>query len=93
MCHYNPGYNTLLGVEVVGKEELVVTNEAMNFLLKDYGFKLHIPENALPEGVSEYLVNIEVSLAGQFELPKEYELVSAVYWVRTPEKLKKANYN
>ena len=57
--------------------------------MEDYGFKLHIPENALPEGVSEYLVNIEVSLAGQFELPKGYELVSAVYWVRTPEKLKK----
>ena len=27
---------------------------------------------------------IKVSLAGQFELPKDYELVSAVYWVATP---------
>ena len=49
MTHSSIGYNTLLGVEVVGEEEVVVTNEAMNFHWKDYGFKLHVPENALPE--------------------------------------------
>ena len=76
-------------MEVVGEEELVVTNKPMTFHWKNYGFKLHIPENALPKGVSEYLVSIKASLAGQFELPKGYELVSAVYWVRTPGKFKK----
>ena len=83
------GYNSLLGVEVVGEKEMVVTNEPMTFQWKDYGFKLHIPKNALPEGVSEYSVNIKASLAGQFELPEGYELVSAVYWVRTPGKFAK----
>ena len=77
------GYNSFLGVEVVGEVELVVTNEAMNFQWKDHGFKLHVPENALPGSFSEYSVNIRVSLAGQFELPENYELVSAVYWVKT----------
>ena len=77
------GYNSLRGVEVVGEKELVVTKEAMYFHWKDSGFKLHVPENSLPEGVPEYLVNIRVSLAGQFELPEGYELVSAVYWVKT----------
>ena len=68
--------------------DLVVTNEAMNFQWKDHGFKLHVPENALPGSISEYSVNIKVSLAGQFELPENYELVSAVYWVKTSEKEK-----
>ena len=71
-----PGNNSLLAVEVVGEEELVITNETVNFQWKDHGFKLHVPKNALPEGVSEHPVNIKASLAGQFELPEGYELVS-----------------
>ena len=68
----------------------MVTNEGMNFQWKDHGFKLHVPKNALPEGIPEYLVNIKASLAGQFELPEGYELVSAVYWVKTPGKFTKS---
>ena len=86
---FHPGYNGLLGVEVVGEVELVVTNEAMNFQWKDHGFKLHIPENTLPEGIPEYSVNIKASLSGQFKLPEGYELVSVVYWVKTSVKFTK----
>ena len=81
---FHPDYNSVLGAEVVREEELVVTNEEMNFQWKDHGFKLHVQENSLPEGISEYSVNIKASLASQFELPEGYELVSAVYWVKTP---------
>ena len=81
---FNPDYDSFLGVEVVSEKELLVTNEGMNFHWKDHGFKLHVPKNALPEGIPEYSVNIKASLAGQFELPEGYELVSAVYWVKTP---------
>ena len=77
-------------MEIVGEKELVVTNEGINFHWKDHGFKLHIPENALCEGIPEYSINIKASLAGQFELPEGYELVSAVYWVKTtPRKFMK----
>ena len=75
---------------MVGEEQLVVTNEAMNFKWKKHGLKFHVPENALPEGVSEYLINIKASLSGQFELPEGYELISAVYWVATPGKFTKS---
>ena len=75
---------------MVGEEKLVVTNEAMNFKWKNHGLELHVPENALPEGVSEYLVNIKASLSGQFELPEGCELVSAVYWVATPGQFTKS---
>ena len=82
-------YSNFLGVEIVGQKELVVTNKAMDFQWKDHEFKLHIPENALPEGIPEYAINIKASLAGQFELPEGYELVSAVYWVATPGKFRR----
>ena len=83
------GYNSFRGVEVVGEKELVVTSHVMNLQLIDHGFKLHVPDNALPESVPEYSVNIKVSLAGQFKLPEGYELVSAVYWVAIPGKFTK----
>ena len=83
------GYDSFLGVEVVSEEELVVRNKAMKFHWKDHGFKLHVPENALPEGLPEMSINIKASLAGQFKLPEGYELVSAVYWVATPRRFTK----
>ena len=85
----NVGYNGLLGVDIVGEKDLVVTNELMNFQWEDHGFKLHIPLNALPEGTPDCLINIKVCLAGQFELPDGYELVSPVYWVATPVRFTK----
>ena len=81
---YISGYNSFLGVEVLGEKKLVVTNEAINFHWKDHGFKLQIPDNSLPKVTPEYSVNIRVSLTGQFKIPEGYELVSAVYWVATP---------
>ena len=89
-CLYQTGHKSLLGVDVVGEKQLVVTNEAMNFKWKNYGLKLHVPANALPEGISKYLINIKASLSGQFELPEGYQLVSAVYWVATPGKFTKS---
>ena len=83
------GYDDVLGIEIVGEKMLVVTNETMSFKWKDHGFKLHVQDSSLPEGTPEYSVNIKASLAGQFELPEGYELVSAVYWVRTSGKFTK----
>ena len=87
--YLHPDHNSFPGAEIVDEKELVVTNEGMKFQWKDHGFKLHVPENALREGILEYSVNIKASLAGQFELPDGYELVSAVYWVKTPRKFMK----
>ena len=59
------------------------------FEFKGYGFKLHVPKDSLPAEVSETQLNVRVSLSGQFELPSECELVSAVYWVSSPHKFTK----
>ena len=74
----------LRGAEVVGEIDIVVTNEAASYLWEGHGFKLSVPKNSLPEGVSEYQVNVKASLTGHFDLPEGLELISAVYWVHVP---------
>jgi len=45
---------------------------------------LHAPKGSLPEGLDQCDVKVKVSLSGQFDLPENSELVSAVYWVYSP---------
>ena len=71
----------LRGAEVVAETTFTLTPEAQNFEFEGYGFKLHVPEGSLPAEVSETLLNVRVSLSGQFQLPPNCELISAVYWV------------
>ena len=44
-----------------------------------YGVTLHIPHNSLPDDCSHCHLKIAVSLSGNFELPEDGVLVSAVY--------------
>ncbi len=53
------------------------------------GFKLHVPEGCLPAGTTDVTLDVGVSLSGQFELPSDSHLVSAVYWLRCSVKLEK----
>ena len=55
-----------------------------SFEWEEYGFKLHAPKGSLPEGLDQCDVKVKVSLSGQFDLPENSELVSAVYWVYSP---------
>ena len=56
-----------------------VTNEKQDIIWEGYGLKLHIPSNSLPEGHSQCQLKVEVGLSGDFELPENGVLVSAVY--------------
>ena len=72
----------LTGVEVIGETNFLVQGRAaQTFAWKDFGLRIHVPEGALPPDVNQCLVNIKVSLTGEFELPDNSELVSAVYWI------------
>ena len=44
-----------------------------------YGLRLYIPHNSLPDDCSHCHFKIAVSLSGNFELPEDGVLVSAVY--------------
>ena len=77
------------GTEVIAQQTFTITQEAVYLKFEGYGFKLHIPDGSLPEEVSETQLNVEVSLSGQFQLPSNSELLSAIYWVSSPHKFTK----
>ena len=79
----------LRGAEVVAETTFTLTPEAQSFEFTGYGFKLHVPKCSLPAKVSETQLNVRVSLSGQFQLPTDCELISAVYWVSCPHKFTK----
>jgi len=79
----------LRGVEVIDHTSFTYTGQAQSFEWVNRGFKLHIPEDALPPEVNEAQVHITASLSGQFQFPEDAELVSGIYWLATPHKFAK----
>lgn len=68
----------LPGVEVCSKKsESVSSSQGQTIELN--GFKFEIHEGSLPEGSK---VHIQASIAGEYEIPENSSLVSAIYWVR-----------
>ena len=63
--------------------------KAQSFQCSEYGFKLHIPEGALPENLLESTIHVQVTLYGQYKFPEKSELVSSVYQISCPVKLVK----
>ena len=78
----------LRGVDVIGETSLLVTSQAQTFNWIDYGMKLHIPQGSLPTKLEHCKLHIKVGLSGQFSLPKNTSLVSAVYWVDSEPRCK-----
>lgn len=79
----------LCGADVTAEATCTLTQEAQNIQFKGYGFKLHVPRGCLPAEISETKLNVQVSLSGQFRMPADCELLSAVYWVYTSHKFTK----
>ena len=71
----------LRGVEVVDRTNVIVTNAAQSFYWPGYGFKLYIPKNSLPAGVNQCTLLVTASSGGQYQLPDNMKLVSAIFWV------------
>ena len=76
---FHSGY--LRGVEVIDHITFTYTGKAQSFEWLNHGFKIHFPENALPPGVNECRVHVKASLSGQFDFPRDAELVSGLYWL------------
>ena len=66
---------------MIAETSVLVTNQSQTFHWVGYGLKLHIPQKALPANLEECKLLIKVGLSGQFALPEEMSLVSAVYWL------------
>ena len=77
----------LRGVEAIAETVLRVTNTGRSFHWAGYGLKLSFPADCLPPGVEECLLRIQASLSGQYQLPGDTSLVSAVYWFKTKPRI------
>ena len=77
------------GAEVIAQKIFYLTQDAVELSFQGYGFKLHVPAGSLPAEVSETQLSVRVSLSGQFQMPPNSELLSAVYWVSSPYKFMK----
>ena len=83
LCSLFPDF--LRGVEVCGETVLeVVGDKPQKVEWPGYGFYIEVPEGALPPGVTAS-VGVKVILAGQFKLPENRQLISAIYWVSSSE--------
>ena len=83
LCSSFPDF--LRGVEVCGETVLeVVGDKPQKVEWPGYGFYIEVPEGALPPGVTAS-VGVKVILAGQFKLPENRQLISAIYWVSSSE--------
>ena len=74
-------------MEAIAETVLRVTNTGRSFHWAGYGLKLSFPADCLPPGVEECLLRIQASLSGQYQLPGDASLVSAVYWFKTKPRI------
>ena len=63
-------------------ETSVIAHSSHGQLVEWNGLKLHIHEGSLPEGIHQCKIDIKASLAGQYEIPENSCLVSAIFWLR-----------
>jgi hypothetical protein len=65
--------------DVIAEKTVIVTNEEQHVIWEGYGLRLYIPPDSLPEGCSQFKLSVNVGLSGEFQLPENGVLVSAVY--------------
>ena len=64
--------------------EFAIPTQGGHFEWEGYGFKLHVQEGSLPSNIGECKINIRASFSGQFQLPKNLEILSPVFWISAP---------
>ena len=65
-----------------GETMFVVTRYAQDFEWEKFGLTLRISEGTLPEGVDQCTVRIKASTTGEYQFPENFDLVSAIFWLR-----------
>ena len=69
---------------MIGKTKFTVPTKGVSFEWREYGLRLHVPKGSLPPGIEECKIDIRASLSGQFQLPKDSDLLSPVFWITLP---------
>ena len=71
----------LPGVEECA-EKRVVVHSSQGQLFEWSSLRLHIHKDSLPKNLHQCTIYIKASLAGDYEIPENSSLVSAVFWLR-----------
>jgi hypothetical protein len=66
---------------LVAETSVLVTNSEQLFSWDECGLNLHIPENSLPANLQQCSIHIKATIMGDYQLPQDTHLVSAVYWI------------
>ena len=75
---------------MIAETDFVVSTRGGPFKWKGYGLKLSISEDSLPTGIEECRISIKASLSGPFQLPKDSDLLSPVFWISALCKFEKS---
>ena len=72
--------------EIVGWTSFVIIgSEAQVFHWKGFGFKLHVPRNALDSRIHNCIIHVKAFLPNKnLELPVNSQLISAIYHISMP---------
>ena len=79
--YFIPSSGSVPGVEIVGETDFRILKQKGSFVWKGYGLRLHVPKGSLTTSMEECRINIQVSLSGQFQLPKDSDFLSPVFWL------------
>ena len=63
----------------------------LTYLWVGHGFKVHIPADAISSESGPVTLSIQASLSGDYQLPDDRVLVSAVYWLALHPPMKLSN--
>ena len=67
---------------LVVETSVLVTNSEQLFSWDECGLNLYIPENSLPANLQQCSIHIKATIMGDYQLPQDTHLVSAVYWIK-----------
>ena len=67
----------------------ITDSHSHGFEWQGHGFKLHIPQGAVPAKLTEFRVDIKAGFTGRFHIPTDLQLVSCVYWISSSQKFVK----
>ena len=70
----------LQGVVENDKTSMIISSQGQ--VVEWNGLRLHIHQSSLPEKVHQCKLHIKASVAGEYELPEDTDLVSGVFWLR-----------
>ena len=67
---------------LIAETSILVTNSEQLFSWDEYGLSLLIPENSLPDNLQQCSIHIKATIMGDYQLPQDTHLVSAIYWFK-----------